>query len=164
VYYLFHGWWLPLFLTTLAPSLSACGGIFRNHNSNAILCFSEPLGICTSYQAELCGFIRAVETNHENNWNNIWIETDSSLVVLASKSSNQIPWNLRNCLNNVKVILQGLNCIISHIYREGNQVADSLANHGLSLDYIYFWNDVPDFTRSSYFRNKDGRSNFRFSY
>ncbi|KEH29151.1 hypothetical protein MTR_4g026743 [Medicago truncatula] len=48
--------------------------------------------------------------------------------------------------------------------REGNQVADTLANHGLSLDSIHFWNDVPEYTRASYFRNKDGWSNFRFSY
>lgn len=70
------------------PGNSACGGIFRDHDSNVILCFSEPLGICTAYHAELCAFMRAVETIHLNQWNNIWIETDLSLVIMAYKNSN----------------------------------------------------------------------------
>lgn len=54
------------------PGNSTCGGIFRDHNSDAILCFSEPIGICTSYnQAELCGFMRAIEIISQNQWNNI---------------------------------------------------------------------------------------------
>jgi len=63
----------------------------------------------------------------------------------------------------VKVLLQTLHCIVSHVYREGNQVADSLATHGVSLSFISFWHDVPDFIRLAFFRNKEGRTNFRFS-
>jgi ribonuclease HI len=125
------------------PGNSACGGIFRGQNSKAILCFSKPLGICTAYHAELCAFVRAIEVISQNQWNNIRIEADSSLVAFVYKSHNQIPWSLRNRWNNAKAILQELNCMITHIFREGNQVIDSLANHGLSLDSLVFWNDVP---------------------
>lgn len=48
------------------PGISACRGIFRNHNSDAILSFSNPLGVCSSYQAELCGFMRAIEIVDQN--------------------------------------------------------------------------------------------------
>ena len=145
------------------PGNSACGGIFRDHNSDVILCFTEPLGICTAFQAELCAFMRAVEIISQNHWNNIWIETDSSLAVLASKSSNQVPWHLRNRWNNVKVLLLSLHCIVFHVYREGNQVADSLTTHGLSLSSISFWHDVPDFIRPAFFSNREGRTNFKYS-
>lgn len=39
----------------------------------------------------------------------------------------------------------------SHIYREGNTCADSIANIGLSLaSSILFWSDdIPDLTRGS---------------
>lgn len=145
------------------PGNSACGGILRDHNADFILCFAEPLGICSSYQAELCAFMRAVELSHQNQWQNVWIETDSSLVVQAYRSSNQVPWQLRNRWNNVKTLIQRFNCIVSHVFREGNQVADSLANHGLSLNGISVWNEAPFFISSSFFRDKEGRSNFRFS-
>jgi len=141
---------------------SACGGILRDHNANFILCFAEPLCICSSYQVELCAFMRAVGISHQHQWHNVWIETDSSLVVQASKSSNQVPWRLRNHWNNVKTIIQSFNCIVSHVFREGNQVADSLANHGLSLNDFSVWNEAPLFISSSFFRDKEGRSNFRF--
>jgi hypothetical protein len=98
--------------------------------------------------------MRAVEIISQNHWNNIWIETDSSLVVLASKSSNHVPWHLRNRWNNVKVLLLSLHCIVSHVYKEGNQMADSLATHGLYLSSISFWHDVPDFIRPAFLVTK----------
>lgn len=138
------------------PDISACGDIFRDYNSDVILCFSEPLGICSSYHDELCGFMRAIEIIHQNQWNNAWIESDSSLVVLVAKRSKLVPWSLRNRWNNVKVILNRLNCIIFHTYREGNQAADSLANHGLTLNSINFWTVVPNFISSSFIKDKAG--------
>jgi len=39
----------------------------------------------------------------------------------------------------------GLNCIVTHIYREGNQVADLLANHGLTLTSIFYSQEAPTF-------------------
>jgi hypothetical protein len=41
-----------------------------------IFCFVEPLGMSTSFLAELCGAM-AVEVAHNKNWKNFWIETDS---------------------------------------------------------------------------------------
>jgi len=40
--------------------------------------------------------MRAIEIASQKNWKNICIEIDSSLVVLPSKKSSQIPWSLRN--------------------------------------------------------------------
>ncbi|MCI83456.1 ribonuclease H protein, partial [Trifolium medium] len=57
-----------------------------------LLGFAEPLGISTSYQAELSGAIRAIEIAHHFNWHNLWLETDSAAVVLAiSNAADKIP-------------------------------------------------------------------------
>jgi ribonuclease HI len=73
------------------------GWFFRNHETNLIYCFVEPLGIASSFQAGLCGTLRAIEVAHIMNWNNIWLETNSALVVLAFKNINSnVTWNLRN--------------------------------------------------------------------
>jgi hypothetical protein len=55
------------------PGMSSCGGIFRNQESEFLCCFSEPLGITTSYQAELCGAMKAIEIAHQRNWLNLWL-------------------------------------------------------------------------------------------
>jgi ribonuclease HI len=41
--------------------------------------------------AELSGVMMAIEIASENNWQNLWIEVDSSPVVLAFKTFSTIP-------------------------------------------------------------------------
>jgi hypothetical protein len=55
-----------------------------------------------------------------------------------------------------------MNLIVSHVYREGNQCADGLANLGLNLDCFTIWNEIPQVIRESFVVNKLGRPNFRF--
>jgi hypothetical protein len=47
-----------------------------------------------------------------------------------------------------------MNVIVTHIFREGNQVADLLANHGLSIPSIVFWSEMPLFVRDCFVINK----------
>jgi hypothetical protein len=54
-----------------------------------------------------------------------------------------------------------MNCVVTHIYREGNQVADSLANHGLNINSLAFWQDSPLFISDCVNRNKLGVPSFR---
>ena len=55
--------------------------------------------------------------------------------------------------------------VVSHIYREGNACADSLANLALSFpSFELFWSDIiPDLIRGEYIRNRLGMPNFRFN-
>jgi ribonuclease HI len=41
--------------------------------------------------AVLSGALRAIEPAHQNQWLNLWLETDSILVVKAFKSHSLIP-------------------------------------------------------------------------
>jgi hypothetical protein len=92
----------------------------------------------------------------EKMWIIFWIETDSTLVVLAANSSNQTPWELRNRWLNVMTNLNTMNYLVSHIFREGNQVADLLANHFLTIPSINVWQEVPMFIKDCYIKNKLG--------
>lgn len=144
------------------PGLSAAGGVFRDFEGQFLLCFSEPLGISTSYISELNGAIRAIETAYHRGWRNLWLESDSSLVVLAFHKNGQIPSALRNRWDNMKLILRQMNCIVTHIYREGNEVADTLANYGISLQCITFWEEMPSFISAFMIKNQLGMPSFRF--
>jgi len=57
-----------------------------------------------------------------------------------------------------------MNFFVSHIFREANVCADSMANNGLSLpslDLSWFF-DVPTFLMGEYIRNRLGMHCFRF--
>jgi len=107
--------------------------------------------------------MRAIEIAKEKQWLNIWVETDSSLMVHAFNSNILVPWHIRNRWNNGLVIIRSMNCVVTHIFRESNQVADSLANYGLISNFFEFWEEVPGFASESFARNKIGLPNFRFS-
>ncbi|KAK2429235.1 hypothetical protein QL285_027690 [Trifolium repens] len=144
------------------PGTAACGGVFRNNYSDFVFAFAEPLGIATSFYAELSGALRAVEIAWEKGWLNLWLETDSSLVVSTfNKSNNSVAWSLRNRWRNVHIRLKDMNIMVSHIYREGNKVADTLANYGLTSPALTTWDDAPFFLRDSLESNKLGMPNFR---
>jgi len=58
--------------------------------------------------------------------------------------------------------LRSMNFIITHTYREGNQVADIQANFVLSLDQKMYWQETPLFIRETFGKNKLGWPNYRF--
>jgi hypothetical protein len=98
-----------------------------------------------------------------NNWLNLWIETDSSLTVLAFKSSSSIiPWTLRSRWLNCMKLASSMNIIVTHVYREDNVTADLLANLGLNLTTLLFMTDPPSCIIDSLSKNKLGIPNFRF--
>jgi ribonuclease HI len=100
------------------------------------------LGISFAFHAELLGVMNAIEIAHEKGWWNLWLETDSLMVTLAYKSSFMVPWMLRNRWNNCMVMLKDMNFILSHIYREGNALADKLASLGFSYDGFNWFNVI----------------------
>ncbi|CAJ2628490.1 unnamed protein product [Trifolium pratense] len=127
---------------------SSCGDIFRNHKAESLCCFAENIGLKSAFMAELCGAMTAIEIANSRNWNNLWLETDSTLVVMAFKSSELVPWELSNRWMNCNLLTRNMNFVVSHVYREGNQCADGLANIGLNLDRLTIWFDIPSEIRS----------------
>jgi ribonuclease HI len=98
------------------PGIASCGGIFGNHDANFIYAFAEPLRINTSYVAEFCGAMRVIEIAYQNNWSQIWIETYSSLVVLAfNQASNLVAWQIRNRWRSYVHDQSNALCYYSHL-------------------------------------------------
>ncbi|GAU44836.1 hypothetical protein TSUD_280370 [Trifolium subterraneum] len=113
-------------------SAAACAGLFRNSSADFICGFASRLNTSSAFSAELYGFINAVDFAVSRGWNNLWIESDSELVVKAYKSAT-----------------------------EGNHCADGLAKLGLNLNSVLIWNDVPVEIRDSFDSNKHGKPCFR---
>ncbi|KAK2391461.1 hypothetical protein QL285_064921 [Trifolium repens] len=114
-----------------------------------------PLGIASSYFAELSGAIKAIEIAFDNHWNNLWLETDSMLVVNAFKNQNNcVAWPLRNRWKNALTKTRQMNFLVTHVFREGNKVADLIANFGLNVSFFTSWHLAPRFIMDCLLHNK----------
>lgn len=111
-----------------APGTASCGGVFRNSRGFVKGCFSISIGIAFAFEAELLSVIIAIEAASQRNWNHLWLECDSTYVVgLLNTKSEEVPWNYRNRWVGVLHKLKSMFFVASHIFREGNQVADALS-------------------------------------
>lgn len=143
------------------PIKAACGGIFRNSFGFTVGCFAQKLDTESAFIAEIYGAMIAIEIADQNNWLNIWLETDSMLLVMAFKSAHMVPCSLRNRWANCLELTKNMNFLVSHIFREGNSCADSLASLGLDCNEFVWWNYPPTVIRSEVVRNMLGMPNFR---
>ncbi|XP_058742495.1 uncharacterized protein LOC131614988 [Vicia villosa] len=110
------------------------------------------------------GALRAIEIAQQYNWNHLWLETDSSLVVKAFNNLASIPWSLQNRWFNCRAYIRQIHFLITHVYREANSCADLLANEGLFVDGYQAFIDLPQNLTSSVLSNKLGKPNFRFTH
>ena len=101
------------------PGITACGGIFRNAETDFLGAFSINLGVTSALNSELIAAMVAIEIAHAKNWHNLWLEIDSMFVFMAFKSSKIVPWSLRNRWDNCLFLLSMFNFNVTHIFREG---------------------------------------------
>jgi len=134
----------------------SCGGIYRNANAYFLGAFAINLRVTSALNWELIAAMLAIEIANLKNWRNLWLETDSMLVYLAFKSSKIVPWSLRNRWDNCLFLLSSFNFSVTHIYMEGNQCADQLANLRLTLPSYSWFNTVPPHVNVGLGRNKTG--------
>jgi len=82
-------------------NLSAvCGGIFRDQTSAFMGDFSTNLGDYSVFEAEIMGFIIAMEMAVTHHLRYIWIEGDLTNALLAFSHPSLIPIRWRNCWHN----------------------------------------------------------------
>jgi len=102
----------------------------------------------SAFHVELLGAMRAIEIAFQRKWLNSWLKSDSMLVVNAFFNSSIVPWHLSNRWFNCMKLLNSMNIVVSHIFREGNQCVDSLANYGLTIQGLFSWESAPSFISS----------------
>lgn len=94
-----------------------------------------------------------IEIAFERGWHNIWLESDSTIVVHAFKNESLVPWHLKTRWHNCLVLTTRMRFIVSHIFREGNTCADGLTSYGTSNHSFNWWDLVPSFIRDEFKRN-----------
>ncbi|KAL6578150.1 hypothetical protein OROMI_010478 [Orobanche minor] len=112
------------------PGPGAAGGIVRDNTGNSVLCFWEFIGVQTNTFAELHGIWRGLQLCRDKGLDNIWVEVDSATALKLIHNSSTAQWQAQTLIAKIHFLLEKLNTRFSHIYREGNAVADLLANQG----------------------------------
>ncbi|KAJ0078610.1 hypothetical protein Patl1_23838 [Pistacia atlantica] len=125
--------------------------------------FQRALVIQTSIYVELMAVIQALEMPFCRGWSFTWLECDSLSIVASFQSSYfSPPWQIRirwfNCLTK----LLSINFHVSHIYREGNQGADTVANLGLLQNGFTWWDKPPANVHQVLFQDTQGFTSFCF--
>ncbi|XP_051144182.1 uncharacterized protein LOC127260494 [Andrographis paniculata] len=148
-----------------AAGLSAAGaaGIIRDATSAPLVAFQVPLPHATNTMAELQAIRSSVDLAVARGLLPLWIETDSacSISLLSSSTGH---WTLQPCLHHLRLQLRTIEWRISHIYREGNQVADNLANTSVPLPQMRILEpaDIPTKARGFIHADAAGLPCFRF--
>lgn len=121
------------------------GGVFRNHEAEFLLGYAESIGRTNSTIAESAALRRGLELVLENGWNNVWLEGDSkSLVEIIVKRRAVKCKEVQKHISHINLIMPELkNCIVTHVYREGNRAADKLARIGHQLEKPKIWRHIP---------------------
>ena len=132
------------------PGRAGFGGILRNALGQAVWVFFGYIGQDTNNSAELEGLLHGFQLAREKQVFPLFVEGDSRIILRmaakiqagqpATKVSNT--WRLEGRLERLGDMLKESDaCTWSHIRRNGNKVADRLANLGVEAK-VPFWSGL----------------------
>ena len=101
----------------------------RDSNGAFIFAFSIPLGVFTSFQAEVKALIFGVEQCCQQGYSHIHLGVDSLVLVNVLQDKYDCPGFVRSeirCFEGEDRLV----CDSGHCYREVNQVVDALSKVG----------------------------------
>ncbi|KAL6550382.1 hypothetical protein OROMI_020870 [Orobanche minor] len=102
--------------------------------------FSEFLGDRTNNFAELYAIWRGLEFCIDKHFDKVWVEVDSKIALSLIEHSTTSHWQLQGIISKIRDFRGSIEIHFSHIFREGNAVADWLANHGCDRKDFFLHN------------------------
>lgn len=122
------------------------GGVIQDNFGTALYAYSSYYGLKTSIWAEAQAPLEGLKTVLELKLLDSLIEENILNGVL------NVPWSIFYIVESIKEILKTIHVRVSHIYREGNQIADVPANWGItySCNRIFYSSaDLPAAARGA---------------
>ncbi|KAL0329004.1 UNVERIFIED_CONTAM: hypothetical protein Sradi_4887100 [Sesamum radiatum] len=111
-----------------STGLAGAGGIIRDDRGHTVVAFQEFLGIATNTYAEISAVAKGLEIAHNRGLNDIWVEMDSKVGIALIKEKYTGHWKVQHLLAKIRYLCSLMTVSFSHIFREGNTVADFFAN------------------------------------
>ncbi|KAH0648235.1 hypothetical protein KY285_033483 [Solanum tuberosum] len=110
------------------PGDNSIGFCIRDHEGNLLYAKAKGIGVTTNTEAESIAILEALQYCMGKDLTGVMVETYSlSLKKMIEKQWN-VPWELVERVEEIRVLVHKLQASLTHTFREGNCVADALAN------------------------------------
>lgn len=116
------------------PGRASFGGVLRDDRGEWIMGFYGKLPNCASLEAELWGIYRGLKAISDRDLKHVEIETDSKIAMQLVRDGPSRRSRYADLIQDCKELMRITESSIEHAFREGNQVADRLANMGVEQD------------------------------
>ncbi|PNX62105.1 ribonuclease H [Trifolium pratense] len=125
--------------------VAGCGGVIRDSSGVWKGGFTNKLGICNAYVAELWGVLEGLRYARSLGFNRIELDVDSSVVNQVLKQPGYGRPLGGTLVMRICCLLElEWEVVIKHSYRETNKCVDVLANIGYTLDsYMMYYASCP---------------------
>ncbi|XP_070002349.1 uncharacterized protein LOC142166000 [Nicotiana tabacum] len=112
---------------------SSIGFVLRDSEGDVIYARGKEIQKGTNVEAEAIAILEVIKECVQQGYVNIHIQTYSLLMNNVVDGIWDIPWSIEKYVQEIKLYMSRCNYRLSRIMREGNKLADFLANH--ALDY-----------------------------
>ncbi|XP_028080539.1 uncharacterized protein LOC114282098 [Camellia sinensis] len=106
------------------------GGLIRDEHGAWVCGYYERLQPGTSLEAELWALYKGLTVILQKGMDNVTIELDTMQVVQLMNEETRDNCPFKNLVEDSKILLQGCQCTVQHVWKEGNLCADALAKFG----------------------------------
>nr|XP_016451963.1 PREDICTED: 14.7 kDa ribonuclease H-like protein [Nicotiana tabacum] len=146
------------------PGPSSYGFCVRNDTGDVVFVMAEEIGISTNIVAEESAIVEGLLDCVQRQLHPLIIETDSLVMKKIIEGEWEISWNIGKEVKKIKEIKKNYNVIFQHVLREGNTVADFLANLVFSFTgaiQFHSFSEMPSAGRRLINLDKSKTPNFR---
>ncbi|XP_019232503.1 PREDICTED: uncharacterized protein LOC109213197 [Nicotiana attenuata] len=124
------------------PGRSSIGFVLRNEEGDLIYGCGKEIQEGTNTEAEAKAILEALKFCVLHDYVLIELHTDSMMLRNVLNGEWKIPWGIVQQVEEIKELLTKANVSVAHTLREGNKLADHLANYALDFGDIEaqeFW-------------------------
>lgn len=111
------------------PGSAGGGGILRNHMGHMIMAFTAYFGHSSNNLAEARAIKIGLKWCIDHDFNVLTIESESLTVINMINKATTTTWSIKEEINGIHNMTSKGNFQFIHIFREGNNTADLLANY-----------------------------------
>ncbi|XP_075079959.1 uncharacterized protein LOC142165266 [Nicotiana tabacum] len=113
------------------PGRSSIGFCIRDEAGDLIYAEGREISEGTNNESEVVAIVEALKMCKNLNYCRIWLQTDSMLLKNIIEESWKPPWYITEHVEEILRLKEQNTIKVTHIFREGNTLADHLANYAL---------------------------------
>ncbi|KAL2893701.1 hypothetical protein RDABS01_009610 [Bienertia sinuspersici] len=125
-----------------SPGPAGGDGVIRSNRGEFVKAFSSKFGICSAFNAEVMAIKLGLEMARELDIMKLKVQMDNEACIVALNNPSYQGGECFHLFNQCRKLITSSSWEIAfkHCYREGNKVADKLANVGVSqLESVVYY-------------------------